>query len=158
VQPALLSLRFSPCWRALGIALGLSLAACGARASPGPDEDPTGSEGQGAASAPGNDHRPDDGVASDRAPGGGGRASAPGRAPGDPIAFGTMVLPDCVLGFMRRSAEGRTCAYRNAGLCYEDLVGACACACPRGKGPTQCVVEDFLSERGETQDITCFAQ
>jgi hypothetical protein len=69
-----------------------------------------------------------------------------------------MVLPDCVSGFTRRSAEGRTCAYRSAGLCYEDLMGACACACPRGQGPTQCVVGGFLSERSEAQDITCFAQ
>ena len=135
------------------MAMGLSLAACGARASPGPDEDATGSDGQGAAAAPGNNAPPDD-----RAASGGGSAAIQDRASGDPIAFGTMVLPDCVLGFTRSSAAGRTCAYRSAGLCYEDLTGACACACPRGQGPTQCVVGDFLSERSEAQDITCFAQ
>jgi len=150
-------MRIFPCWSLLGVAVALSFAACGARASAGPDEDPTGPEGQGVRAPPGNSS-PDDGLPSEAAPGGGGSAAVQDRAPGDPLAFGTMVLPDCELGFMRRNAEGRTCAYRSDGLCYEDLMRACACACPRGQGPTQCVVGDFLSPRSEAQDVTCFAQ
>jgi hypothetical protein len=123
------------------------LEACGARASLEASEDgePTG------AGSP----RPGEVPPPSPTDGAGGSRAAADRPPDNPLAFTTSVLPDCEPGFTPRRAAGRTCTYRAEGLCYEEVLAACACVCPREQGTTQCVVGDFLSATDEPQRVSC---
>jgi len=67
----------------------------------------------------------------------------PGQAePGDPsdsdVGPGTDVLGKCEAGFDRYEEPDRDCNWVVNGLCYEEKLDACACACPGGTAVTTC--------------------
>jgi hypothetical protein len=120
----------------------LWVVACGSRASVGFGE-PIDDEGLREASA-------GQGSGAD-APDQGGGGGAPR---GGGLDFQRSVLPECILGFPPREADGRRCDYSYEGLCYEDADSACACACPT-RGSSACVHSGLFTPPDQPLVVSC---
>lgn len=124
----------------VAVALG-----CGARAlvDGSPDEGEFGTSGAGGEGGAG-------------ARSAGGRSGGGGATPIDPdgpIDLDSDVLPACEPGFSMATAGSRECAYFHRGVCYEERLVACACAC-QGLADSQCVIGGFLNP-AEPQTVNC---
>src|SRR5687768_11898316 len=58
-------------------------------------------------------------------------ADAPMPGPGAGMSWdGGTLLPECVPGFAQSDDPVRPCNWLVRGLCFEDKLEACSCACP----------------------------
>lgn len=128
------------------ISLALALAGCGARAELG---------GEGALDGSGIEERAGGPM---RDLGGAPPMSEPEPdaepEPGGALRFETTALPECVPGFRRSRARGRSCSFVVDERCYEDQRSACACACPTS-GTSVCVAGGLLSALDQPLPVSC---
>jgi hypothetical protein len=135
-------------WRVSGpILISLALTGCGARAELG---------GEGALDDSPLEERAD-GLSLDPGPGappGAEPEPEPEPEPGGALRFEPTALSECVPGFRRSQARGRTCSFLVAERCYEDQRSACACACP-SSGSSVCVAGGLLSPLDQPLPVSC---
>jgi hypothetical protein len=67
-----------------------------------------------------------------------GTSASPSGSSSDRGLDGTVILPECRLGFAPGDDPQKPCHYVVAGACYDTKTKACACACKKQSG-TDCI-------------------